>query len=137
MCYIEDNVLFKCGGEIVLCLGFSRLILLFWFYVLCTTLHVSLWILGYVQVMGNCFWNRSFLAFCELKSLFFSTCQVSFERLNWKWLIYPWWDFEPSSSILFGVFCPIDCSHNSLGLTLVDTSWFTCMLGDDLDILFL
>ena len=65
-------MLFKCEGEIVLCLGFSRLnllcwvsslillgfsrlILLFWFYVLCTTLHVSLSILGYVQVMGNCF----------------------------------------------------------------------------------
>ena len=60
LCYIEDNVLFKCRGKIVLCLGFSRLILLFWFYVLCTTLHVSLWILGDVQVMGNCFWNKSF-----------------------------------------------------------------------------
>ena len=49
------------------------------------TLHVSLWILGYVQVMGICFWNRSFLSFCELKSLLLSTCQVSFERSNWKW----------------------------------------------------
>ena len=81
----EENVLFKCGGEIVRCLGFSRLMLLFWFFFLCTTLHVSLWILGYVQVIGNCFWNRSFLEFCELKSLFFSTYQVSFKRLNWKW----------------------------------------------------
>ena len=26
-------MLFKCGGEILLCLGFSRLILLFWFYI--------------------------------------------------------------------------------------------------------
>ena len=92
---------------------------------------------GLCTVMGNSFWNRSFLAFCELKSLFFSTCQVSFESSNWKWKIYPWWEFESSSSVLFSVFCPIDCLHNSLGLTLVDTSCFTCMLGDDLGILFL
>ena len=42
-----------------------------------------------------------------------------------------------SSLILFGVFCPIDCLHNNLGLTLVDTSCFTCMLGDDLGIFVL
>ena len=47
-------MLFKCeggggrlffnfvGNSSLILLGFSRFILLFWFYVLCTTLHVSL-----------------------------------------------------------------------------------------------
>ena len=79
--------------------------------------------------MGNCFQNKSFLAFCELKSL--PSLHV---KLVMKGRI-------ESDKFTIGEILSHHCLfysvNNSLGLTLVDTSWFTCMLGDDFEILFL